>query len=314
MNKTIHINPNLFKISGTRKRSTEPKLTISTPKEKNATLSKRNSLLKFIRRHQDNNNIKQDIETSNLVQETDNQFENSLQYLMDISDSVDQSHENVNIAFPEQTSIPTVTTPQYGCLKNGTLPTYRQFYNRQTLKNHTGMGKRNDDIIKTDLGKNMQNEYNVDNYMEPFKLSTGNMNTEHMNTEHINTEHINTENMHTENINNNHDNKVNETQRKVLKRTYKTGKSNAERKISVLVSNKTIRNNSSNKSITLKKTPINDVRRYLVKQGFIKVGTTAPPDVLRKMYESASMVCGDVTNHNSETLMYNFLNSAKKSW
>ena len=100
----------------------------------------------------------------------------------------------------------------------------------------------------------------------------------------------------------------------MLKRTYKTGKSNAERKISVLVSNKTIRNNSSNKSITLKKTPINDVRRYLVKQGFIKVGTTAPPDVLRKMYESASMVCGDVTNHNSETLMYNFLNSAKKTW
>ena len=312
MNKTIHINPNLFKISGTRKRYTEPKLTISSPKEKNATLSKRNSLLKFIRRHQDNNNIKPDIDTNNLVQETDNQFENSLQYLMDISDSVDQSHENVNIAFPEQISNSTVTTPQYGCLKNGTLPTYRQFYNRQTLKNHTGMGKCNYDTIKTDLGKNVQNEYN--NYVEPLKINTENMHSENINTENMHSENINTENINTENINNNNDNIVNGTQRKVLKRTYKTGKSNAERKISVLVSNKTIRNNSSNKSITLKKTPINDVRRYLVKQGFIKVGTTAPPDVLRKMYESASMVCGDVTNHNSETLMYNFLNSAKKTW
>jgi hypothetical protein len=104
------------------------------------------------------------------------------------------------------------------------------------------------------------------------------------------------------------------TQRKLLKRTYKVGKSDAERKISVVVSNKTIRHNASNKSMTLKKTPINDVRRYLVKQGLVKVGTIAPPDVLRKIYESVSMVCGDVTNHNPETLMYNFMNSTKKSW
>jgi hypothetical protein len=101
-------------------------------------------------------------------------------------------------------------------------------------------------------------------------------------------------------------------QRKTLKRTYKIGKSDSNRKISVLVSNKTLRNQASNKSITLKKTPMIDVRKFLVKRGLVKVGTIAPPDVLRKMYESASMVCGDVTNHNPETLMYNFLNPEKK--
>jgi hypothetical protein len=300
MNKTININPELFKISSTRKRSTTPKnLSINLPKENNnKTISKRNTLLKFIRRHQDNN-IKQTIDNSNgSAQDIDSDFENSLQYLMDISDSStknsDLSHENVNLDYPESIST-SIIKPQYGCLKNGTLPTYRQFYNRHTLKNHTGMGKRdNTESINTNsLGKQ--------NIIESFDTSSK-IECQEPDIESID----NTEN----------GNDVIDTgmQRKLLKRTYKVGKSNAESKISVLVSNKTIRHNASNKSITLKKTPIIDVKRYLVKQGLLKVGSSAPPDVLRKMYESASMICGDITNHNPETLMYNYMNSTKKTW
>jgi hypothetical protein len=286
MNKTIHINPDLFKISGTRKSTTPKKLSINIPKEHNKTLSKRNTLLKFIRKHHD----KPEIDLSNPVQETDSEFEMSLQYLMDISDSTDKTHENVNMKFPEQIQAPTTPTPQYGCLKNGNLPTYRQFYNRQTLKNHTGMGKH----IPKDLGtvENVQNKENVEN------------------VENVDTTSQNECKTPVDDFSGDVDKSVH----KILKRTYKIGKSDSERKISVLVSNKTIRHNASNKNITLKKTPINDVRRYLVKQGLVKVGTTAPPDVLRKMYESASMVCGDVTNHNPETLLYNFINSPKKTW
>jgi hypothetical protein len=61
--------------------------------------------------------------------------------------------------FPEQQSQPI--QPQYGCLKNGSLPTYRQFYNRQTMKNHTGMGNAirntqsyNNNIDYNDNGNN----------------------------------------------------------------------------------------------------------------------------------------------------------------
>ena len=50
--------------------------------------------------------------------------------------------------------------------------------------------------------------------------------------------------------------------------------------------------------------------KYLLKQGFIKVGTTTPIDVLRQMYESASMVCGEVKNHNPENLLYNYFNQS----
>ena len=54
--------------------------------------------------------------------------------------------------------------------------------------------------------------------------------------------------------------------------------------------------------------PISDVRKFLVKKGLIRVGSTCPNDVLRKMYESVNLVCGEVQNHNSDNLLYNYLN------
>jgi hypothetical protein len=46
----------------------------------------------------------------------------------------------------------------------------------------------------------------------------------------------------------------------------------------------------------------------LVKRGLIRVGSITPVDVLRKMYESAVMMCGEVHNHNPDNLLYNFMN------
>lgn len=40
----------------------------------------------------------------------------------------------------------------------------------------------------------------------------------------------------------------------------------------------------------------------------IKVGTTCPQDILRKVFESA-VLTGEITNTNKETLLHNFLSS-----
>ena len=97
-------------------------------------------------------------------------------------------------------------------------------------------------------------------------------------------------------------------QRRTVRRTYQIGKSKTHGKVSVLISNKTIRKNTTTKAQLLKQVPLPDVKKYLIKHGFIKIGTTAPNDVLRKMYESAIMVCGDIQNHNPDNLLYNFFN------
>ena len=96
--------------------------------------------------------------------------------------------------------------------------------------------------------------------------------------------------------------------RKTLRRTYKIGKSKTAPKVSVLISNRTIRNQISNKAQMLKHTPIQEIKKHLVKNGFIKIGSIAPNDVLRKMYETSMLACGEIHNYNPENLVYNFFN------
>ena len=96
-------------------------------------------------------------------------------------------------------------------------------------------------------------------------------------------------------------------QKRTLRRTYRVGKSKHYPNVSVLVSNKTLRKQITTKSQLLKQVPMEEVKKTLIKKGFIKVGCTAPNDVLRKMYESVSLVCGDIQNHNPENLLYNYL-------
>ena len=51
-----------------------------------------------------------------------------------------------------------------------------------------------------------------------------------------------------------------------------------------------------------------DIKKHLIKNGFIKVGSIAPNDVLRKMYETSMLACGEIHNYNPENLVYNFFN------
>jgi hypothetical protein len=312
MNKTFNINPDLFTLhsKGTRKKTTKPKeLKIKIPKEQNSTLSKRNMLLKFIRRHQEKNATKQQNDTNEANNdEVEGDFDESLKYLMDMTEKAENEKitksksspnytlknqdghhvdENVSMIFPgsENDLVPVVlpvfhsslpkmqlATPKYGCLKNGTLPTYRQFHRGQQTQKNTEYVVQGGEYKDT-LGN--KSETDIKRKYAPLRYPS---------------------------------------QKRILRRTFRVGKSDKHRKVSVLVSNRTLRHQVSNKNQLLKQTPIIEVKRYLVKHGLIKIGSTAPPDVLRKMYESSSLMCGEIKNHNSEFLMYNFLNGEKKTW
>ena len=48
------------------------------------------------------------------------------------------------------------------------------------------------------------------------------------------------------------------------------------------------------------------IREYLLKRGLYKIGSNAPDDLLRKIYEE-SYTTGEVENKNTELLLHNFL-------
>jgi hypothetical protein len=96
--------------------------------------------------------------------------------------------------------------------------------------------------------------------------------------------------------------------KKTVKRTFIVGKSKEDNTVSVLVSNRTVRSKIRQKLSDLKEVPIAEIRRYLLKNSLIKAGSATPHSILREMYESAHMLCGQVTNRNADTLLHNFLN------
>jgi hypothetical protein len=230
--------------------------------------------------------------------------------------------------------------PTYGCLKNGNLPTYRTMI-RQTQKtypsttvssnviqpmayppNTPGLSNPSISIIHPSTAPTpfqSQSQSQTPTLMQP-QTQPMMAKTERDRIEELKREQNERLKKISEltqikqlvaNGNNPTPNKLKYTKRKkTLKRTYYIGKSKVFPKVGVLVSNKTIRRNISTKAQLLKQVPMEEIKKFLIKRGFIKIGTTAPNDVLRKMYESAVMMGGEIQNYNSENLLFNYLNDA----
>jgi len=332
MNKTITINPELFKHSSNRgSRKKKPAGTndirVKAPKEKRRSIRK-NHVLKFIRDQQEKN-LKQLLETDKSTKTAQSEstdfngdFNESLNYLMSLSDekekgkkgvpnnntlknySSPKTNVNFNIGdsggpniidtfvsgptvpvFSTQLSVPNFNAvPKYGCLKGGSLPTYKTYHN-QTQKRYAETHQSSSQV--TSSSEKKPEDFNRDVY----KKSEIRQTLEKMREKPKKLRYP--------------------KQKRTVRRTFKVGKSKTKPHISVLVSNKTIRNQITTKTHLLKQTPIDEVRRYLTKKGFIRVGSDAPNDVLRKMYESAVLICGEIQNHNPDNLLYNFLNDVK---
>jgi hypothetical protein len=194
---------------------------------------------------------------------------------------------------------PIQASPQFGCLKNGQLPTYRNYMNKTQKAfqppsiNIGGALGGVSPIPPPKTFSETRNEH-VENRLKESMNRINQM-------KHVEQK--------LQEIRNSKPKKM--KRKKTIRRTYKVGKSKIAPKVSVLVSNKTIRNNISTRAQLLKQTPIEEVKKHLIKCGLIKVGTITPNDVLRKMYESSVLMCGDLHNHNPDNLLYNFINGPK---
>ena len=93
--------------------------------------------------------------------------------------------------------------------------------------------------------------------------------------------------------------------RNTKKSTFTLGRKN--KKVSVLIKNNATRRRIKSEHGLLKQKPINEIKKYLYEKNLIKVGSSAPNDVLRTLYES-SILAGDITNVSSSVQLHNFMN------
>jgi hypothetical protein len=338
MNKTISINPDLFRFANGRKSRkttpTKPKSEIKVrdrvrEKDKQRKMRKQH-VLRFIREQQEQNSRNLLENTNSKMQRVkkpssntdgfNSDFDESLKYLSSLSENKSPTvnstphnhtfkHHSVNTLsstpelqpfiysgsmdeHPVSSSIsiqPPIlsnsSAPKWGCMKNGSLPTFRNWRNT-TQKKYVDP---NTSIIR---------EQPIISSNDPIQNNSVHKRQSEMRA---------AMNAFTSPI---HQKPINRylKQKRIVRRTYKLGRSQIQPKVSVLISNRTIRNRLMTSAQELKQTPIDEVKRFLVKNGFIRVGSSAPNDVLRKMYETAKLMCGEIKNHNPDNLLYNFLN------
>jgi hypothetical protein len=215
--------------------------------------------------------------------------------------------EDVQLDFPEDVLNPIVLNkpmfeqPKYGCLKyGGTLPTYRTWKTQTQRAYPTGSTNGG-----TTSGTNSNTNSNI-----KVEQKRQNLTQRHAEMRAF----FKTQTKQKESSDKNERAKKylkQKKQKRIMKRTFRVGKSKFHPRVSVLVSNQTMRNKVQHALSNLKNTPIEEVRKFLVKKGLIRVGSSCPNDVLRKMYESANLLCGEMQNHNPDNLLYNYLNHAE---
>ena len=202
-----------------------------------------------------------------------------------------KSDDDLPIHVPEdpESFLPSIfikEAPPHGCLKNGSKPTFREWANKmlhkpvETIKNMFGGGGG-------DGGGDGEQSQGLSE-MDGGGGSNGGTNKTLTRT------HERPENIAGMRV------KI----RKTRKKKYRIGKHDDV--VGVLLKNKEAQRHIQKQHLALKQKTIGEIRKHLYEHHLLKIGSNAPPDVLRRMYED-SILTGDVKNTNNGVLLHNFM-------
>ena len=166
-------------------------------------------------------------------------------------------------------NIVSIEEPPNGCLKGGTKPTYRQYHNKTLKRQHV---QHISSDGKTISNSNSKKSLSVKNHHKGR-----------------------------------HNAKIRQKTRRTKMSTFKLGKRGNN--VSVLIKNNVTRRKVKREHGILKQKNMAEIKKYLYDRNLLRIGSIAPPDVLRTMYEQ-SILAGDITNVGMNTTLQNFLETA----
>jgi hypothetical protein len=304
--KTIQINPELFTI-GNKKKKDKKRRKLNPFSSALKPNDVKKQLINRVKEAQKRKKEKLMFEKDNQKDENfANDFTNTVNYLETVEKEKqkkrrkkrERKNKNKTMKAAEN-AISNILkpAPQYGILKNSKKPTYRQW--KKTLKNReeqvtTKINISEDTEIKPDknerqnkLDELKQSFDKIVSVIEPGE-KTG-----------ISTE--------TEIIEKKKKRRKHKT--KKIKRKLTLGKNLKKGVVSVLIKNRTMRKKIKAENLKLHTKSDTVVRRYLLKHNLMKVGSSAPDDILRTTYEN-SYLTGDVINKNADVLLHNYIQEA----
>lgn len=202
---------------------------------------------------------------------------------------------------PPQVHNAHAKTPPYGILKQGVKPTYREWHNK-TQKLHYPINDPKP-LIKIEQEQDNSNTIpserskNLELFKQEYKQKT--QNTEAAKPLLVPAPLPVPAPTHAP---------APAYKKRITKTTkYKLGKTKGSNKVSVLIKNNQTRRKVQHEISLLRQKPILEIKNYLREKNLLKIGSFAPNDVLRQMYEQ-SILAGDVENKSKDTLIHNFYN------
>jgi hypothetical protein len=191
--------------------------------------------------------------------------------------------------------------PPHGCLKGGSKPTFREWLNKfkaspvNTITEylHGGEIGSNDDSTSN---KKKADDHGDDDGWEDVDDDDDNPTTKKDSSSRNNTYKIDP----------NRIKGVRMKIRQTVTKKFRVGKHNNS--VGVLIKNKETQKHLQKEHLSLKQKSINEIKKFLYDKSLLKIGSNAPPDVLRRMYEDA-ILTGDVVNTGSGVVLHNFLSN-----